>query len=33
VADAAVTLVTVDPDALRARPLPDEFARLFPAGK
>jgi thioesterase III len=32
VADAVVTLVTVDPDTRRARPLPEEFARLFPAG-
>jgi YbgC/YbaW family acyl-CoA thioester hydrolase len=31
VADAVVTLVTVDPDTRRARPLPEEFARLFPA--
>jgi YbgC/YbaW family acyl-CoA thioester hydrolase len=29
-ADAVVTLVTVDPDTRRARPLPDEFALLFP---
>ncbi len=31
VADAVVTLVAVDPDTRRARPLPEEFARLFPA--
>jgi thioesterase III len=31
VADGVVTLVTVDPDSRRARPLPEEFARLFPA--
>jgi thioesterase-3 len=31
VADGIVTLVTVDPDTDRAAPLPDEFARLFPA--
>jgi YbgC/YbaW family acyl-CoA thioester hydrolase len=31
VADAVLTLVTVDPDTRRARPLPEEFARLFPA--
>ncbi|HUO06916.1 MAG TPA: acyl-CoA thioesterase [Phycisphaerae bacterium] len=30
VADAAVTLVTVDPEARKARPLPEEFALLFP---
>jgi thioesterase III len=30
VADAVVTLVTIDPDTRRARPLPEEFARLFP---
>lgn len=30
VADAIVTLVTVDPDTRRPRPLPEEFARLFP---
>jgi YbgC/YbaW family acyl-CoA thioester hydrolase len=30
--DAVVTLVTVDPDTRRARPLPEEFARLFPVG-
>jgi thioesterase III len=29
-ADAVVTLVTIDPDTRRARPLPHEFARLFP---
>jgi YbgC/YbaW family acyl-CoA thioester hydrolase len=29
-ADAVVTLVTIDPDTRRARPLPEEFARLFP---
>jgi len=28
--DAVVTLVTIDPDTRRARPLPEEFARLFP---
>ncbi len=32
VADAVVTLVTVDPDTRRARPLPEKFACLFPAG-
>ena len=32
VADAVVTLVTADPDTRRARPLPEEFARLFPVG-
>jgi YbgC/YbaW family acyl-CoA thioester hydrolase len=31
VADALVTLVTVDPATGRGRPLPDEFARLFPS--
>ena len=31
VADAVVTLVTIDPETRRARPLPEEFARLFPA--
>jgi thioesterase III len=31
VADAAVTLVTIDPDTRRPRPLPEELARLFPA--
>ena len=30
VADGVVTLVTVDPDTRLARPLPAEFARLFP---
>jgi thioesterase-3 len=30
-ADATVTLVTVDPETRRACPLPEEFARLFPA--
>jgi YbgC/YbaW family acyl-CoA thioester hydrolase len=30
-ADAVVTLVTIDPDTRRARPLPEELARLFPA--
>src|SRR5262249_24435464 len=30
VATAVVTLVTVDPDTRRPRPLPEEFARLFP---
>ncbi len=29
-ADAVVTLVTVDPDSRRPCPLPEEFARLFP---
>ena len=29
-ADAVITLVTVDPATRRARPLPEEFARLFP---
>jgi YbgC/YbaW family acyl-CoA thioester hydrolase len=29
-ADAAVTLVTVDPATRKSRPLPEEFARLFP---
>jgi thioesterase III len=32
VADAVVTLVTVDPDTRRARPVPEEFAQLFAAG-
>jgi YbgC/YbaW family acyl-CoA thioester hydrolase len=31
IADGVVTLVTVDPDTRRAVPLPEEFARLFPA--
>ncbi len=31
VADAVVTLVTIDPDTRRPRPLPEELARLFPA--
>jgi YbgC/YbaW family acyl-CoA thioester hydrolase len=31
VADAVVTLVTVDPGTRRAVPLPEELARLFPA--
>jgi YbgC/YbaW family acyl-CoA thioester hydrolase len=31
VADARVTLVTIDPATSRSRPLPEEFARLFPA--
>ena len=30
VADAVVTLVTIDPETRCARPLPEEFARLFP---
>jgi YbgC/YbaW family acyl-CoA thioester hydrolase len=30
-ADAVVTLVTVDPVTRKPRPLPEEFARLFPA--
>jgi YbgC/YbaW family acyl-CoA thioester hydrolase len=30
VADAVVTLVTVDPSTRRPRPLPEELARLFP---
>jgi YbgC/YbaW family acyl-CoA thioester hydrolase len=30
VADALVTLVSVDPATGRSRPLPEEFARLFP---
>jgi thioesterase-3 len=30
VADGVVTLVTVDPDTRLARPLPAEFAQLFP---
>jgi YbgC/YbaW family acyl-CoA thioester hydrolase len=30
-ADARVTLVTIDPATGRSRPLPEEFARLFPA--
>ena len=30
VADARVTLVTIDPATSRSRPLPEEFARLFP---
>jgi YbgC/YbaW family acyl-CoA thioester hydrolase len=29
-ADAVVTIVTVDPDTRRPRPLLEEFARLFP---
>jgi YbgC/YbaW family acyl-CoA thioester hydrolase len=29
-ADAVVTVVTVDPGTRRPRPLPEEFARLFP---
>jgi YbgC/YbaW family acyl-CoA thioester hydrolase len=32
VADARVTLVMVDPATARSRPLPEEFAALFPAG-
>jgi YbgC/YbaW family acyl-CoA thioester hydrolase len=32
VADAVVTLVTIDPSTRRARPLPQEFARLFLVG-
>jgi YbgC/YbaW family acyl-CoA thioester hydrolase len=31
VADALVTLVTIDPHTRRPRPLPEELARLFPA--
>jgi YbgC/YbaW family acyl-CoA thioester hydrolase len=31
VADARVTLVTTDPATGRSRPLPEEFAALFPA--
>ena len=31
VADAEVTLVTTDPETGRSRPLPQEFADLFPA--
>jgi acyl-CoA thioesterase FadM len=31
VADAVVTLVTIDPATRRPRPLPEEFAGLFPA--
>jgi YbgC/YbaW family acyl-CoA thioester hydrolase len=30
-ADALVTLVTIDPTKGRSRPLPEEFALLFPA--
>jgi YbgC/YbaW family acyl-CoA thioester hydrolase len=30
-ADAVVTLVTIDPATGRSRPLPEEFALLFPA--
>jgi YbgC/YbaW family acyl-CoA thioester hydrolase len=30
VADAVVTLVTVDPETRRPRPLPEQLARLFP---
>jgi YbgC/YbaW family acyl-CoA thioester hydrolase len=30
VADALVTLVTIDPKTRQPRPLPEEFARLFP---
>jgi YbgC/YbaW family acyl-CoA thioester hydrolase len=29
-ADAVVTLATIDPADRRARPLPEDFARLFP---
>ncbi|MFO0928505.1 MAG: thioesterase family protein [Gemmataceae bacterium] len=31
VADAIITIVTVAPDTRKPCPLPDEFARLFPA--
>jgi hypothetical protein len=31
VADAVVTLVTIDPTTRRSRPLPEEFAHLFPS--
>jgi YbgC/YbaW family acyl-CoA thioester hydrolase len=31
VADAVVTLVTIDPTTRRPRPLPEEFAQLFSA--
>jgi YbgC/YbaW family acyl-CoA thioester hydrolase len=31
VADALVTLVTIDPTSRQSRPLPEEFARLFPS--
>ena len=31
VADAVVTLVTIDATTRRGRPLPEEFARLFPS--
>ena len=31
VADARITLVTIDPTSGRSRPLPEDFARLFPA--
>ena len=31
VADALITLVTTDPATGRSRPLPEEFAALFPA--
>lgn len=31
VADAVITIVTVAPDTRKPCPLPDEFARLFPA--
>jgi len=30
-ADAVVTLVMIDPTTRRSRPLPEEFARLFPS--
>jgi thioesterase III len=30
-ADAVVTLVTIDPTTRQGRPLPEEFARLFPS--
>jgi len=33
VADAVVTLVTIDPATRRPRPLPEEFAGLFPASE
>jgi YbgC/YbaW family acyl-CoA thioester hydrolase len=32
VADALVTLVTVDPEGRRPRPLPEELSRQFPSG-
>jgi YbgC/YbaW family acyl-CoA thioester hydrolase len=31
VADAVVTLVTIDPETRTSRPVPDEMARVFPS--